>query len=102
MMRLLALLVAVTMAVLLGFDLGPAEALPPSADNGAELAARWCADCHIEQRSDAPTFKTIASRRSVADIRAALSKPHARPMGGISLNRREIDDVTAYIKGLGR
>lgn len=101
-MRLLALLVAVTVAVLLAFDLGPAEALPPSAENGAELAARWCADCHIEQRSDAPSFKSIALQRSLDDIRAALTKPHARPMGGIPLNRREIDDVTAYIKGLNR
>jgi len=99
-MRWLAVMVAAVMAVLLGLDLGPAEALPPSADNGAELAARWCADCHLEQRPDAPSFKTIAAHRSAADIRAALAKPHARPMGGISLNRREIDDVTAYIKGL--
>ncbi|MGE4278984.1 MAG: cytochrome c [Magnetospirillum sp.] len=100
MMRVLALLVALSVAVLLAFDLGPAEALPPSAESGAELAARWCADCHMEQRSDTPSFNTIAGRRSLDDIRASLTKPHARPMGGISLNRREIDDVSAYIKSL--
>lgn len=100
-MRWLALLAALSGTVFLAFDLDTAQALPPSADNGAELAARWCADCHMEKRDDAPSFQNIAARRSAADIRAALAQPHARPMGGIPLNRREIDDVTAYIKGLG-
>lgn len=99
-MRWMAVVMAVATAVILGFDLSPAEALSPSPDNGAELAARWCADCHLEQGRAAPSFRAISARRSAADIRAALAKPHARPMGGISLNRREIDDVTAYIKAL--
>ncbi|MBR9972561.1 c-type cytochrome [Magnetospirillum sulfuroxidans] len=101
-MRSAAILAALAMAAAFLCDLSPAQALPPSPDSGAELAARWCADCHLEQGRDAPSFHAIAAKRSVADIRAALAKPHARPMGGISLNRREIDDVTAYIKGLGR
>lgn len=99
-MRAVAILVALAIAAAFLFDLSPAEALPPSPDSGAELVARWCADCHLEQGRDAPSFQSISTKRSVGDIRAALSKPHAQPMGGILLNRREIDDVAAYIKGL--
>lgn len=98
-MRSLAIVMALVTAILVSVDLEPAGALPPSPDSGAELAARWCADCHMEPDRAAPSFRAIA-KRPAADIRAALSRPHARPMGGISLNRREIDDVAAYIKGL--
>lgn len=99
-MRSVSILAVLGLVMAFFLDLAPADALPPSADNGAEVVARWCADCHMNQRGDTPSFQTISARRSAADIRSALSKPHARPMGGIRLNRREIDDVTAYIKGL--
>lgn len=99
-MRSWVLGLALVVAVVAALDLSPAEALSPSPDSGAELAARWCADCHMEAGRDAPSFRAISARRSAADIRAALAKPHARPMGGISLNHREIDDVAAYIKTL--
>lgn len=99
-MRSVSILAILALVLAFFLDLAPADALPPSADNGAEVVARWCADCHMGQRDDTPSFQAISSRRSVADIRTALSKPHARPMGGIRLNRREIDDVAAYIKGL--
>ena len=101
-MRMMALVVAATLTAVLGLDLSPAEALSPSPDNGAELAARWCADCHMDQGRASPSFHAISVRRSAADIRSALARPHARPMGGIALNRREIDDVTAYILSLKR
>lgn len=106
-MRSVLVITAWIIAVALLIDLSPAGALPPSADTGAELAARWCADCHMPAadapRHDeaAPTFHTIALNRSADQIRDSLAKPHAKPMGGIALNRREVEDVTAYIKALG-
>lgn len=106
-MRSVLVITAWIIAVALLIDLSPAGALPPSPDTGAELAARWCADCHMPaadtpRRDDvAPSFHAIAVNRSAEQIRDSLSKPHAKPMGGIALNRREVEDVTAYIKGLG-
>ncbi|MCR6630537.1 MAG: cytochrome c [Magnetospirillum sp.] len=83
----------------------PAGAVAPSAEAGADLAARWCAACHVVAPSGAgtdaaPAFTTIANRRSPPEIRAFLAQPHARPMRGFSLTTREIDDVTAYIESL--
>lgn len=102
------------LAVLGGFGLlgvalwmgaSPARAIAPSAEAGAELAARWCAACHVVAPSGAgtdaaPSFAAIAQRRSTDDIRAFLAKPHARPMRGFNLTTREIEDVTAYIETL--
>ena len=83
----------------------PAGAVAPSADAGAELAARWCAACHVVAPSGAgtdaaPSFSSIANQRTSDEVRAFLSKPHARPMRGFNLTRREIEDVTAYIATL--
>lgn len=83
----------------------PAGAVAPSAEAGAELAARWCAACHVVAPSGAgtdaaPSFAAIATHRSPGEIRAFLTQPHAKPMRGFSLTNREIDDVTAYIASL--
>lgn len=83
----------------------PARAVAPSPDAGAELAARWCAACHVVAPSGAgtdaaPSFAAIAQSRSTADIRSFLAKPHARPMRGFTLTTREIEDVAAYIETL--
>ncbi|MBI5163660.1 MAG: c-type cytochrome, partial [Magnetospirillum sp.] len=66
---------------------GPARALTPSADAGAELAARWCAGCHVVAPSGAgtdaaPSFLTLARSRTADQLRLFLAKPHARPMRG--------------------
>lgn len=83
----------------------PASAVAPSAEAGADLAARWCAACHVVSASGAgtdaaPAFTTIASHRSPTEIRAFLTQPHAKPMRGFKLSGREIEDVTAYISSL--
>ncbi|HTH16543.1 MAG TPA: cytochrome c [Magnetospirillum sp.] len=83
----------------------PAGAVAPSAEAGADLAARWCAACHVVSPSGAgtdaaPSFAAIANQRSPNEIRNFLAKPHARPMRGFSLSTREIEDVTAYIASL--
>lgn len=84
---------------------GPAGAQAPSVEAGADIAARWCAACHVVAPSGAgtdaaPSFAAIAARRTADDIRAFLIKPHAKPMRGFSLSGREIGDVAAYMESL--
>lgn len=83
-----------------------AQARPASAgaDNGARLAQRWCASCHVvgtEQRratTDAPPFSAIATREnySGALIALYLLTPHPR-MPDMNLTRAEAADLAAYI-----
>ncbi|MEW5728756.1 MAG: c-type cytochrome [Pseudomonadota bacterium] len=86
---------------------GPARAVAPSAETGADIAARWCAGCHVVSPSGAgtdaaPSFAAIAGRRDPADLRLFLSQPHAPAMRGFDLTAREIEDVVAYIGTLGQ
>ena len=77
------------------------------AVTGKALAERWCASCHLvspEQASattEAPPFATIAARHSGAidALAAFLADPHP-PMPEMSLTRREIGDLLAYIGSL--
>lgn len=80
-----------------------AAAVPPSAEGGAEIAARWCAGCHVVAPSGvgndtAASFPSIAGRRDSGELRLFLAQPHARPMRGFTLTSREIEDVVAYIE----
>lgn len=93
--------------VLIGIWLAaaPAKATGPSPEAGAELAARWCAACHVVSSSgagtnQAPDFLTIAHHLGTAEIRSTLSRPHGQAMKGFGLKAREIDDVAAYISSL--
>ena len=78
-----------------------------SADRGGELAERWCATCHVvgpgqEQASAAaPTFASIAGRSEQPFdwLAAFLAEPHP-PMPEMSLSRREIRDLGAYLETL--
>lgn len=84
---------------------GPARAVAPSAETGAEIAARWCAGCHVVSPSGAgtdaaPSFASIAGRRGPDELKLFLSEPHARAMRGFNLTAREIEDVVAYIETL--
>jgi mono/diheme cytochrome c family protein len=79
----------------------------PSPEVGSEIAARWCAACHVVSPSGAgtdaaPSFANIARHRDADFLKGFLAQPHARPMRGFTLSKREIDDVTAYIATLGR
>ncbi|MGA9826533.1 MAG: c-type cytochrome, partial [Methylocystis sp.] len=74
--------------------------------HGGVIAKRWCAACHVvapDQRSanaDAPPFADIARRLpDNKAIAAFLTDPHPK-MPDMSLTRREIDDIVAYIRGL--
>ncbi len=83
----------------------PAGAGGASVEAGADLAARWCAGCHVVSTSGAgqeqgPSFADIAARRNGQELRDFLSHPHARPMRGFTLTQREVEDVSAYIQTL--
>ena len=74
---------------------------------GKKIAVKWCAECHIvsdEQNTaltDAPSFRFIASRyeASLDALGVFLADPHP-VMPDLSLTRREIQDLLAYIDSL--
>ncbi len=76
----------------------------PAAD-GARLAQRWCATCHVvaqgqkEASADVPSFFYVARRMDKRDLTSFLTDPHPK-MPDMSLTRQEIDDLTAYIRSL--
>ncbi|MBL1255394.1 MULTISPECIES: cytochrome c [unclassified Methylocystis] len=76
------------------------------AQKGAVIAKRWCASCHVVSGdqttavADAPSFFDIAKRRAdKKQIGNFLIDPHP-PMPDMHLSRREIDDITSYIRSL--
>ena len=81
-----------------------AEAIAPSPETGAEIASRYCADCHVVSPSGAgydhaPSFPSLSASRDSQQIINALSV-HAQPLRGFTLSPREMQDVTAYISSL--
>lgn len=86
---------------------GPARAA--DAKNGALLAQRWCAACHVvangqtRASTDAPPFATIARMPgfSAEKIAFFLLDPHPR-MPDMALTRREAEDIAAYIASLAK
>ena len=93
----------VALVVLLAFT-NSASTFAAYAARGEQLARRWCAACHVvaaDQRqanADAPSFKTIASRRDFNARRLAflLLSPHP-VMPELALRRSEAEDIVAYI-----
>ncbi|MGI9353177.1 MAG: c-type cytochrome [Rhizobiaceae bacterium] len=77
------------------------------AGEGKSIAQKWCASCHIVSDSqssasaDVPSFKFIASKyQSELEVLGAfLADPHP-VMPNLSLTRREIKDLLAYIESL--
>ncbi|MGE5369055.1 MAG: c-type cytochrome [Chloroflexota bacterium] len=81
-------------------------ALAGDARQGAVIAKRWCASCHVVTKdqtsanADAPSFFDIAQRRKdKKQIANFLVDPHP-PMPDMHLSRKEIDDITTYIRSL--
>ena len=80
-------------------------AIAADADNGGQLAKRWCAFCHVVaegQRAgnpDVPTFASIGKQPDydVQKIANFLMSPHPK-MPNMSLTRNEAADLAAYIK----
>lgn len=82
------------------------EAGDPAA--GGQIAANWCANCHVVGAKEtvgtstgAPSFPSIAAQKSLTPmaLSAFLQTPHAR-MPDLHLSREEIADVAAYIQSL--
>lgn len=86
---------------------GAAPALAANADNGANLAKRWCSTCHVvspaqtQASADAPPFASIAQKPgfSAAQVALFLLDPHPK-MPNMNLTRTEAADIAAYIETL--
>lgn len=79
-----------------------------NADAGAgrQLVMRSCSSCHAIETAktatdSAPPFLAVAktNKQNPAWIRGWLMNPHP-PMPNISLSRRQIDDIVAYLGSL--
>ena len=82
-------------------------AMAGDANNGAQLAKRWCATCHLvdsdqkQASADVPPFAAIARKPDFTPEKVAffLLDPHPR-MPNFSLSRSEAADIAAYIGSL--
>ena len=87
----------------------PSLAAAQDAQQGREIAQRWCSSCHVVDRSATeapanglPTFPGIAATGLSADhLRAAMNPQHSR-MPDFALSKRQQDDLIAYIYSLHR
>ena len=86
--------------------LAPAPATAGDAGSGRALAEKWCTSCHLIGPSDrgsdtAPPFAVIAAdpEKTPDHLTTWLSTPHTT-MPLMPLDRRNIDDLVAYIGSL--
>ncbi len=82
------------------------QAAAGDAGNGRQLAEQWCTNCHLIGASGpgsdtAPPFTAIAADPSKGPehLRVWLATPHTT-MPQMPLDRRNIEDVVAYITSL--
>ncbi len=97
--------------VLLVFAASPASNAQVGADvgRGQEIAQRVCAGCHqMSSRVGGeyegkyvPSFPEVARLpgRTADQLRAFILAPH-RPMPGLPLTVREVEDIVAFIRSL--
>lgn len=72
------------------------------AQQGRQLAQQWCAGCHATAQGGAdvaPPLQALARGRNGQFLFGWLTEPHP-PMPQLSLSRREIADLIAYLNGL--
>ena len=85
----------------------PGAAAAADAENGAQLAQRWCASCHIVApnqqgpTSEAPPFARIANGPdfNAGKLALFLLDPHPK-MPDMGLSRTAAQDIAAYIATL--
>jgi mono/diheme cytochrome c family protein len=86
----------------------PSFAAAQDAQQGREIALRWCSSCHVVERTATsaptdglPTFPGIAARPGLSadQLRAAMNPQHSR-MPDLALSKRQQDDLVAYIYSL--
>lgn len=84
---------------------GIAPAAAADVKQGARLAQRWCASCHViapdqpKAAADAPSFAAISAARKVPEITGFLLRSHPS-MPDMNLSRDEIADLIAYMQSL--
>ena len=79
-------------------------AVAANADQGATLAKRWCATCHVvdgnqkQASADVPPFAVIAKKTDFSPdkLAAFLMEPHPQ-MPNFTLSRSEAADIAAFI-----
>lgn len=90
------------------FALCATTAFAQSPERGAALAKRWCANCHVIERTPAaasadglPTFPALADApgQTADHLRAAMTPQHSR-MPDFALGKQQQDDLAAYILSL--
>ncbi len=104
MIRMFAAILSLT--AIAGF---PQGALAANAEQGATLAKRWCATCHVvaaDQQSaggQAPPFSAIGKTPDLDTSKLALFLllPHPK-MPDMNLTRAEAADLADYIKSQGQ
>jgi cytochrome c551/c552 len=80
----------------------PAVGQTGTAEEGAEIAARWCAACHADgtrRAGDAvPDFARIAQRYAgnAGALAGFLQAPHGG-MPDLSLSRAEVEALVAWL-----
>ncbi|WP_186396023.1 cytochrome c [Stappia sp. TSB10GB4] len=87
----------------------PGVSWAADAAAGLELSRTWCAACHLVEEGQAGPGSDIAPFTEVArdpdfdpdQLAAFLAAPHPK-MPDMSLTRREIADIGAYIASLRR
>jgi mono/diheme cytochrome c family protein len=102
-----AVLEQIRVLVIATAGLSGSLAFAADADQGATLAGRWCATCHVvdgDQKlasADVAPFATIAQKPdfSPEKVAAFLIEPHPK-MPNFQLSRSEAADIAAYIATL--
>ena len=77
--------------------------------HGEQLARRWCSTCHLvasdqqQGSADVTSFSAVARMPNFSPEKVAffLLDPHPK-MPNLSLNRREAEDIAAYIASLAK
>ena len=86
----------------------PSLAWAQDVDRGYAMATRWCANCHVVERTAAaasanglPTFPALAANPKTTPelLRATMTAQHGR-MPDMSISKRDQDDLVAYIFSL--
>lgn len=103
--KVLGVIGSLVMSGVAGTALG--QGMTGDAGEGAAIAERWCAACHLVSEDqtraavDAPTFLSIADRapEAIDALAGFLMDPHP-PMPDLSLTRAEIRDLLTYIQSL--
>jgi mono/diheme cytochrome c family protein len=83
-------------------------AVAADADNGRRLAEMRCVPCHAvaatprRDVTEAPPFETIARKFAMHPEALAFSMLDPHPRMNVTLTRREVEDIAAYINTLAK